>query len=82
MERNMMKLLRKLSNNGKKTIILITHATANLNLCDKAVIFRVRREALLFLDRLMEHWSFFNVEDYADIYDLINKESDKWQKEV
>jgi len=78
MERNMMKLLRKLSNNGK-TIILITHATANLNLCDKAVILGYGGK-LCYFGPPNGALEFFNVEDYADIYDLINKESDKWQK--
>lgn len=78
MERNMMKLLRKLSSNGK-TIILITHATANLNLCDKAVILGYGGK-LCYFGPPNGALEFFNVEDYADIYDLINKESDKWQK--
>lgn len=77
MERNMMKLLRKLTNQGK-TIILITHATANLHICDK-VIFLGYGGKLCYFGPPNGALEFFGVSDYADIYDLINKESDKWQ---
>ncbi|MEB1808186.1 MAG: FHA domain-containing protein [Bacillaceae bacterium] len=78
MERNMMKLLRKLSDNGK-TIILITHATANIHLCDKAVILGYGGK-LCYFGPPNGALEFFKVQDYADIYDLINKSSDEWQK--
>ncbi|MGH4050564.1 MAG: FHA domain-containing protein [Clostridium sp.] len=77
MERNMMKLLRKLADNGK-TIILITHATANINLCDKAVILG-NGGKLCYFGLPEGSLSFFEVEEYADIYDLINFEADKWR---
>ncbi len=58
-EYNMMKLLRRLADQGR-TIVLITHATKNVMMCDK-VIFLVRggyvafygppEEALVYFDR-------------------------------
>lgn len=78
MERNLMKLLRKLADTGK-TIILITHATANLHLCDKAVILGYGGK-LCYFGPPKGALEFFNVEEYADIYDLINKESKVWQE--
>lgn len=77
MERNMMKLLRKLADNGK-TIILITHATANINLCDKVVILG-NGGKLCYFGIPEGSLSFFGVEEYADIYDLINFQADKWR---
>lgn len=78
MERNLMKLLRKLADTGK-TIILITHATANLHLCDKAVILGYGGK-LCYFGPPKGALEFFDVEEYADIYDLINKESKVWQE--
>ncbi|WP_307342490.1 FHA domain-containing protein [Metabacillus malikii] len=77
MERNMMRLLRKLSNKGK-TIILITHATANLHLCDK-VVFLGYGGRLCYFGPPSGAQKFFEVTDYTDIYDLINKQAEKWQ---
>ncbi len=78
MERNMMQLLRKLSNQGK-TIILITHATANLMLCDKVVILGFGGK-LCYFGPPSGSLQFFGVKDYADIYDCINKNSSDWQQ--
>lgn len=78
MERNLMKLLRKLANKGK-TIVLITHATANLHICDK-VVFLGFGGKLCYCGTPSGALTFFGVEDYVDIYDMIGKEhSKKWQ---
>lgn len=77
MERNLMKLLRKLADKGK-TIILITHATANITLCDKVTILGTGGK-LCYFGPPEGSLHFFGVEDYADIYDLINFEADKWK---
>jgi ABC-type multidrug transport system ATPase subunit len=77
MERNMMKLLRKLADKGK-TIILITHATANITLCDKATILGTGGK-LCYFGPPEGALNFFGVVEYADIYDLINFEADKWK---
>ena len=79
MERNMMQLLKKLSNTGK-TIILITHAMANLHLCDK-VTFLGRGGRLCYFGPPSGALEFFGVNDYVDIYDLITNESEKWEQE-
>lgn len=75
MERNLMKLLRKLADRGK-TIILITHTMDNLNLCDK-VIFLGRGGKLCFFGNPLDSLDFFEVNDYVEIYDLITKEPDE-----
>jgi len=78
MERNMMKLLRNLADKGK-TIILITHATANLNLCDKTAILG-NGGKLCYFGPSDNALSFFGVKEYADVYDVINKEPEKWEE--
>lgn len=79
MERNLMKLLRKLANQGK-TIILITHATANLHLCDK-VVFLGYGGRLCYFGPPKGALTFFGVEDYVDIYDnLGEKQAEQWKQ--
>ena len=78
MERNMMRLLRKLSNKGK-TIVLITHATANLHLCDK-VTFLGYGGKLCYFGPPSGALKFFHVTDYTDIYDLISKQAEAFQQ--
>ncbi|WP_010632809.1 FHA domain-containing protein [Sporolactobacillus vineae] len=78
MERNMMRLLRKLSNTGK-TIILITHATANLYLCDK-VVFLGTGGKLCYFGPPKGALEFFNVDGYTDVYDQTGERAAYWQK--
>lgn len=79
MERSMMQLLKKLSNTGK-TIILITHAMANLHLCDK-VVFLGKGGRLCYFGSPKGALSFFKVADYVDIYDPITNESEKFEEQ-
>jgi ABC-type multidrug transport system ATPase subunit len=76
MERNMMQLLRKLADKGK-TVILITHAMANLHLCDK-VTFLGRGGKLCYFGPPKGALDFFNIDDFVDIYDLITYEAEQW----
>lgn len=79
MERNLMRLLRKLADKGK-TIILITHATANLHLCDK-VAFLGFGGKLCYYGPPNGALGFFEVDDYVDVYDVIGKEqSEDWKR--
>ncbi len=75
MERNLMNLLRKLADKGK-TIILITHAMDNLNICDK-VIFLGRGGKLCFFGNPLDSLDFFGVSDFVEIYDLITDKPEK-----
>ncbi|MEQ8156487.1 MAG: ATP-binding cassette domain-containing protein [Clostridiaceae bacterium] len=77
-ERNMMKLLRKLADKGK-TVILITHATANLNLCDKTAVLG-NGGKLCYFGPSEDAISFFGEKGYADVYDAVNKDSEKWEE--
>lgn len=77
-ERIIMKTLRKMANSGK-TIILVTHNTLNLHLCDKVVFFG-RGGKLCFDGAPEDALKFFNVTDFVDIYNLLNDNSDNWYK--
>ncbi|MBC8060959.1 MAG: FHA domain-containing protein [Clostridiaceae bacterium] len=76
MERSIMELLRKLADNGK-TIVLITHAMANLHLCDK-IVFLGEGGRLCFFGTPEGAIDFFNVEDFPLIYNLIANESEAY----
>ncbi|NEQ40900.1 MAG: ATP-binding cassette domain-containing protein [Okeania sp. SIO3I5] len=68
LDKKMMQLLRKLANQGR-TIILVTHATANIRICDR-VVFLGRGGRLCYFGSSREALNFFSVNtgDFADIY--------------
>jgi len=76
MERSIMELLRKLADKGK-TIILITHAMANLHLCDK-IVFLGKGGRLCFFGTPAGALDFFNVNDFVEVYDLISNKSEAY----
>ena len=69
-ESQMMKLLRKLADQGR-TIILITHATKNVMVCDK-VCFLARGGYLAFYGPPEDALAYFGVQDFDEIYDRID----------
>ena len=77
-ERSIMKTLRKMANSGK-TIILVTHTTLNLNLCDK-IAFLGTDGRLCFSGNPKDALSFFNVDDFVDIYTILSKDTEKWHQ--
>lgn len=75
-ERSIMTTLQKMSRMGK-TIILVTHNTLNLHLCDKVAFFG-NGGHLCFYGSPQEALEFFGVDDFVDIYNLINEDVDSW----
>ncbi|AFZ04454.1 ATP-binding cassette domain-containing protein [Calothrix sp. PCC 6303] len=72
LDKKMMQLLRKLSNQGR-TVILVTHATANIKLCDR-VVFLGLGGRLCYFGSPDDCLAYFSVkEDFADIYNLLDK---------
>ncbi len=71
LETRMMQLMRKVADTDK-TVILVTHATQNITLCDK-VIFMAPGGYLAFFGPPREALTFFNVETFADIYVLLGQ---------
>ncbi|MEB3341497.1 FHA domain-containing protein [Okeania sp.] len=68
LDKKMMQLLRKLANQGR-TIILVTHATANIKICDR-IVFLGRGGRLCYFGSPREALNFFylNTGEFADIY--------------
>ncbi len=68
LDKKMMQLLRKLASQGR-TVILVTHATANITMCDR-IVFMGRGGRLCYFGPPAEALDFFDVktDDFADIY--------------
>lgn len=77
-ERSLMESLRAMSRGGK-TIVLVTHSTLQLHLCDK-IAFMGKGGNLCFYGTLDEALAFFGVNDVVDIYALITDDAPKWRK--
>lgn len=75
-ERKIMYTLKKMSQMGK-TIILVTHTTLNLHICDKIAFFGPGGY-LCFYGTPQEALDFFEVDDFVDIYNLISDNLDFW----
>ena len=83
LDRKMMNLLKKLASQGR-TVILVTHATANITLCDR-VAFLARDGRLCYFGPPQEALKFFqeresSVKDFTDIYDLLEVGENEAQK--
>ncbi len=69
-ETQMMKLLRKLADQGR-TVVLITHATKNVMMCDK-VCFLTRGGYMGYYGPPEEALAYFGVHDFDEIYDKLD----------
>lgn len=77
-ERNLMNSLRSMANNGK-TIILVTHSTLQLKMCDK-IVFMGKGGNLCYFGSYDDALKFFEVSDIVDIYNLITDEAPKFSE--
>lgn len=68
LDKKMMQLLRKLADQGR-TIVLVTHATSNINLCDR-LVFLGQGGNLCYFGNFSDACQFFNLRsnDFADVY--------------
>jgi ABC-type multidrug transport system ATPase subunit len=82
LEKKMMYTLRRLADSGR-TIVLVTHATANISQCDHVAFMSDGR--LVYFGPPAEALAFFNVSsgDFADIYTKLEgsaspQDPDRW----
>lgn len=66
LDRKMMQLLRKLANKGH-TVVLVTHATSHINMCDY-VCFLARGGRLAYYGTPDGARAYFGKSDFAEIY--------------
>ena len=74
LDRRMMQLLRKLADKGH-TIVLVTHATNDINFCDY-VCFLAQGGRLGFYGPPAEALAYFGTRDYAEIYNALEPTAD------
>jgi ABC-type multidrug transport system ATPase subunit/pSer/pThr/pTyr-binding forkhead associated (FHA) protein len=71
LDRRMMRLLRQLADRGQ-TVVLVTHATANVNLCDQ-VVFLGRGGHLCYAGSPGQCLRYFGVaDDFAEVYEQLD----------
>ena len=78
-EKNLMLTLNRLAKQQNKTVIMVTHTTQNLHLCDK-VIFMGPGGRLCFYGNVNSAKHFFNTDDLVNIYNMISEAPEYWQK--
>lgn len=78
-ERNLMQSLRAMTDVGK-TVILVTHSTLQLKMCDK-IVFMGKGGKLCFYGSYDEALEFFGVSDVVDVYNMITDDAEHWRNE-
>ena len=77
LEKKMMHTLRRMADEGR-TVVLITHATDNIVQTDHVAFLSQGR--LVFFGPSQEALDFFEVDDFADIYEKIEHSGEQWRQ--
>jgi ABC-type multidrug transport system ATPase subunit len=77
-ERNLMTSLRTMADSGK-TVILVTHSTLQLKMCDK-IVFMGKGGNFCFYGSYVEALEFFGVSDIVDVYNMITDHAKEWSE--
>lgn len=77
-EQHLMHTLSRLSKEQEKTIIMVTHTTNNLHLCDKVIIMGYGGR-LCYCGKPEGIKDFFNTEDIVQVYDMITADTVSWE---
>ena len=77
-ERKLMQRLAEMAHDGR-TIILVTHTTLNLHLCDQ-VVFLGAGGKLAYAGNPQGAMPFFGVSDFVEVYPLIDADPDVWEQ--
>ena len=80
-ERKLMHTLRRMSDDGK-TVIMITHNTNNIHLCDK-IIFLGKKGYLAFYGSPEDAHAFFGIpkgQDLTDAYSMVEEDPKGWEE--
>lgn len=81
-EENLMKSLRNLSKRNNKTVIMVTHTTQNLHLCDKIILMGTNGK-ICFYGTVPDCLDTFGVKNLTEVYNMVSKPEDveKWSNE-
>lgn len=78
-EKNLMQTLNRLAKLQGKTIIMVTHTTQNLHLCDK-IVFMGPGGKLCFCGTIEEAIIFFQTDNLVDMYNMIAADTERWAR--
>ena len=70
-EESLMKSLRNLAKHNNKTVIMVTHTTQNLHLCDKIILMGVNGN-ICFYGTVPECLARFGVNNLTEVYNIIS----------
>lgn len=76
-EKKLMSVLSRLSKSKGKTIVMVTHTTQSLDLCDR-ILFMGKGGQVCFLGTPAEALQFFQADSLIDVYNLLEDDSDSW----
>ncbi|MCD8021089.1 MAG: FHA domain-containing protein [Clostridiales bacterium] len=79
-EQKLMRVLNRLSKTQGKTIIMVTHTTQSLDLCDK-IIFMGKDGTLAFMGTPKEAKMFFGTDSLVEIYNLLEEDTKAWAQQ-
>lgn len=79
-EKNLMQTLNRLAKLQGKTIIMVTHTTQSLHLCDK-IVFMGPGGKLCFCGTVDEAKMFFETDNLVDMYNMIAANTDHWAEQ-
>ncbi len=77
-EQHLMHTLSRLSKEQEKTIIMVTHTTNNLHLCDKVIIMGYGGR-LCYCGKPDGIKDFFDTDDIVEVYDKITADTKGWE---
>ena len=77
LEKKMMHTLRRMADEGR-TVVLITHATDNIVQTDHVAFLSEGK--LVYFGPSEETLNFFEVEEFADIYERIDHKGEEWRQ--
>lgn len=77
LEKKMMHTLRRMADEGR-TVILITHATDNIVQTDHVAFLSEGK--LVYFGPSEEALKFFEVDEFADIYERIDRRGEEWRQ--
>ena len=77
LEKKMMHTLRRMADEGR-TVVLITHATDNIVQTDHVAFLSEGK--LVYFGPSNEALQFFEVEEFADIYERIDRKGEEWRR--
>lgn len=78
-EQHLMHTLSRLSKEQEKTIVMVTHTTNNLHLCDKVIIMGYGGK-LCYCGKPEGIKDFFDTDDIVQVYDMITADTGAWEE--